>query len=58
MSEQTKEQNVTKEGIEVDEVTFDANGKVQGVEESDLDDVAGGLMVAKDNSGCINAWNC
>lgn len=58
MSEQKKNDSPEKPGIDVETVTFDANGNVQGVEDSELDDVAGGLMVADKDSGCINGFNC
>jgi len=57
MTEQTKNDVAKKEGIEVDGVTFDANGQAQGLADSELNDVAGGLMAEAD-SGCINGANC
>lgn len=57
MSEQNKN-DVKKDGIEVDEVTFDANGNAQGLEDSELNDIAGGLMEAAGDKGCINGANC
>lgn len=57
MSEPLRER-IKKEGIDIDEVTFDADGRVQGVEDSELDDVAGGVMAVEDNSGCVNGLKC
>jgi hypothetical protein len=55
MSEPKKEEK-KETGIEVDSVTFDSNGEVEGVDESVLDGVAGGLQAG--DSGCINGFNC
>jgi hypothetical protein len=40
MTEQTKEE-IKKEGIDLETVTFDANGAVEGLDDTELDDVAG-----------------
>jgi hypothetical protein len=55
MNEQIKKDE-KKIGIEVDSVTFDSNGEVVGLDDSVLDNVAGGLMDS--DSGCINGANC
>jgi hypothetical protein len=56
MSEPNKNEEKKKTGIEVDSVTFDSNGEVEGLDESVLDSAAGGLMAG--DSGCINGANC
>jgi hypothetical protein len=60
MSEQIKPEQVnTDTGIELDKVTFDADGKVEGLDEETLDSVAGGLMMEPgNNNGCGNNVSC
>jgi hypothetical protein len=48
MTEQKKDE-IKKDGIDLDAVTFDANGAVEGLDDTELDDVAGA-----GNNGCIN----
>ncbi len=56
MSEQKPSEK--KDGIEVDNLTFDANGEVVGLSDAVLDDVAGGLRAVEgNNTGCGNSAN-
>lgn len=49
-----------KEGINVDNVTFDQDGNVDGLSDDALDSIAGGIMSDSEdvngNCGCTN--NC
>lgn len=57
MSEQNKNEVAKETGIELDNITFDANGEVKGLDDVALDDVAGGLLEADGNTGCGNTAN-
>lgn len=57
MSEQTKNEVKQETGVEIERVTFDENGGLVGLDESALDDVAGGLLDAENNKGCGNSVN-
>lgn len=54
MSEQKK----PEPGIDLEKVTFDADGQVAGLDEETLESIAGGLMdVSCDNGACGNTAN-
>jgi hypothetical protein len=57
-----KETSVEKqEGIDVSNVNFDPNGQVDGLDDSVLDDAAGGVLSVDESTntaGCGNAYKC
>lgn len=57
MSEQNNNEVKKEDGVEVDNVTFDANGELVGLDPEILDGVAGGL-VESNGSGCVNGVAC
>lgn len=58
MSEQNKNETIKKDGVELEQVTFDEKGEVVGLDEEILDDVSGGLSKgAENNTGCGNSAN-
>lgn len=42
----------SKEGIDIEKVTFDENGEVGGLDDTELGDISGGAAEANLNCGC------
>jgi hypothetical protein len=61
MSEPNNNETKKETGIEVENITFDDKGQVAGLDESVLDEAAGGLAsvdAGVNAEACINLYKC